>query len=137
KNGFIDDVHGWNFLGDAVHENLEMTRLVKKGDNGSAEYKNALAQYNEKYEKALQDKQEVDFLLDVHNTIKKELNKTSYKLEDLAAVTSTDPKVVQSKKIMTQIFTNAGPTFDPEAELKDYSEQVYDQLNYNLNKEYD
>lgn len=137
KNGFIDDVHGWNFLGNAVHENLEMTRVVKKGDNGSAEYKNALAQYNEKYEKALQDKQQVDFLLDVHNTIKKELNKTTYKLEDLAAVTSTDPKVLQSKSIMTQIFTNAGPTFDPEAELKDYSEQVYDQLNYNLNKEYD
>ena len=137
KNGFIDDVHGWNFLGDAVHENLELTRIIKKGDDGSAQYKNALAQYNEKYEKALQDKQQVDFLLEVHNTIKKELNKTTYKIEDLAAVTSTDPKVVQSKKIMTQIFTNAGSTFDPEAELKEYSEQVYDQLNYNLNKEYD
>jgi len=137
KNGFIDDVNGWNFLGNAVHENLEMTRMIKKADDGSAEYKAALAQYNEKYEEALKDKQQVDFLLDVHNTIKKELNKTTYKIEDLAAVTSTDPKVVQSKKIMTQIFTNAGPTFDPESELKEYSDQVYDQLNYNLNKEYD
>ncbi|QOG02969.1 S8 family peptidase [Flavobacterium sp. MDT1-60] len=137
KNGFIDDVHGWNFLGDAVHENLEMTRVVKKGDDGSAAYKNALAQYTEKYEKALKDKQQVDFLLDVHNTIKKELNKTTYKLEDLSKITSTDSKVSQSKMIMTQIFTNAGPTFDPEAELEDYRKQVYDQLNYNLNKEFD
>lgn len=137
KNGFIDDVHGWNFLGNAVNENLEMTRIVKKKDDGSAEYKEALAQYTEKYEKALKDKQQVDFLLDVHETIKKELNKTTYKLEDLAAVTSTDPKVARSKMIMTQIFTNAGPTFDPEAELGDYKEQVYDQLNYNLNKEFD
>ncbi len=39
KNGFIDDVHGWNFLGDAVHENLELTRIVKKADDGSPEYK--------------------------------------------------------------------------------------------------
>ena len=137
KNGFIDDIHGWNFLGDAVHENLEMTRVVKKGDDGSAEYKNALAQYTEKYEKALKDKQQVDFLLDVHNTIKKALNKTTYKLEDLSTITSTDSKVSQSKMIMTQIFTNAGPTFDPEAELKDYRKQVYDQLDYNLNKEFD
>jgi cell wall-associated protease len=137
KNGFIDDVHGWNFLGDAVHENLEMTRVVKKGDDGSAQYKNALAQYNEKYEKALKDKQQVDFLLEVHNTIKKELNKTTYKLEDLSTITSTEPKVAQSKDIMTQIFTNAGPTFDPEAELEDYRKQVYDQLDYNLNKEFD
>ena len=137
KNGFIDDVHGWNFLGDAVHENLEMTRVVKKGDDGSAQYKQALAQYNEKYEKALKDKQQVDFLLDVHNTIKKTLNKTTYKLEDLSTITSTDSKVSQSKMIMTQIFTNAGPTFDPEAELEDYRKQVYDQLDYNLNKEFD
>ena len=31
KNGYIDDVHGWNFLGDAVHEQLEKTRVVKMG----------------------------------------------------------------------------------------------------------
>ena len=136
KNGFIDDVHGWNFLGDVVHENLEMTRIVKKGDDGSAAYKTALAQYNEKYEKALKDKEQVDFLLEVHNTIKKELNKTTYKIEDLSTITSTAPKVAQSKNIMTQIFTNAGPTFDPEAELEEYRKQVYGELDYNLNKEF-
>jgi len=137
KNGFIDDVHGWNFLGDAVHENLELTRIVKKGDDGSAQYKAALAQYEEKTKKVIEDKQEVDALLDIHNTIKKELNKTTYKLEDLSKVSSVDPKVARAKMIMTQILTNAGPTFDPEAELEDYRESVYDQFNYNLNKEYD
>lgn len=137
KNGFIDDVHGWNFLGNAVHENLEMTRIVKKGDDGSAEYKEALAQYTKKYEEALKDKEQVDALLNYHNTIKKELKKTTYKLEDLSSITSADPNVLQSKKVMAMIFNNAGPTFDPEAELNEYNDQVYDQLNYNLNKEYD
>ncbi|WP_125718776.1 S8 family peptidase [Flavobacterium ustbae] len=137
KNGYIDDVHGWNFLGDAVHENLEMTRIVKKADDGSAQYKAALAQYTEKYEEALQDKQQADFLMDVHNTIKKELNKADYKIEDLSAITSTDPKVARSKAVMTQIFTNAGPTFNPEEELKEYSDQVEEQLKYNLNKDFD
>lgn len=137
NNGFIDDVHGWNFLGDAVNENLELTRIVKKGDDGSAQYKNALAMYNEKYEKALEDKQQVDFLLDVHSTVKKALNKDNYKLEDLSAITSKDPKVIRDTKIMTQVFTNAGPTFDPEVDFEEYREQVYDQLNFNLNKEFD
>ncbi|MHC0444240.1 S8 family peptidase [Flavobacterium sp. 3-218] len=137
KNGFIDDVHGWNFLGDAVHENLEMTRIVKKADDGSAEYKAALAQFTEKYEEALQDKQQADFLMEVHNTIKKELNKTDYKIEDLSTITSTDPKVARSKAVMTQIFTNAGPTFNPEEELKEYSDEVEEQLKYNLNKDFD
>ncbi|MCV9932455.1 S8 family peptidase [Flavobacterium sp. LS1R47] len=137
KNGFIDDVHGWNFLGDAVNENLELTRIVKKGDDGSVQYKNALAMYNEKYEKALEDKQQVDFLLEVHSTVKKALNKDTYKLEDLSSITSTDPKVTRSKMIMTQIFTNAGATFNPEVDFEEYREQVYDQLNFNLNKEFD
>ena len=30
KNGFIDDIYGWNFLGDVYDENLEITRIVKK-----------------------------------------------------------------------------------------------------------
>ncbi|PXY41743.1 peptidase S8 [Flavobacterium cheongpyeongense] len=137
KNGYIDDIHGWNFLGDLVNENLEMTRIVKKGDDGSEQYKNALAQYTEKYNKALKDKEQVDFLMDVHNTLKTALNKTTYKVEDLSTITSTDPKVARSKMVMAQIFTNAGSTFDPETELSDYKEHVDDELNYNLNKDFD
>ena len=63
KNGYIDDIHGWNFLGNDVHETLEMTRIIKKGDDGSATYKSALAAYDEKYNKAMKDKQQVDFLI--------------------------------------------------------------------------
>lgn len=137
KNGYIDDIHGWNFLGDIVDENLEMTRIVKKGDDGSEQYKQALAQYTEKYNKALKDKEQVDFLLDVHKTIQTALNKKEYKSEDLNTITSTDPKVARSKMVMTQIFTNAGPTFNPETELEDYREHVYNQLNFNLNKDFD
>jgi len=29
KNGYIDDVHGWNFLGNIYDENLEITRIIK------------------------------------------------------------------------------------------------------------
>ena len=29
ENGYIDDVYGWNFLGDIHHENLEMTRIIR------------------------------------------------------------------------------------------------------------
>ncbi|MBZ4035952.1 S8 family peptidase [Flavobacterium sp. 17A] len=137
KNGFIDDVNGWNFLGDAVHENLEMTRVVKKGDDGSAEYKEALAQYTAKYQDAQRGKEQADRLMAFHNTIKKALNKTDYKLEDLGTITSADPKVLESKRAMTQIFTNAGPTFDPEKELTEYSDYVEEQLKYNLNKDFD
>lgn len=29
KNGFVDDIHGWNFLGDTYNENLEQTRMYR------------------------------------------------------------------------------------------------------------
>lgn len=37
NNGYIDDVHGWNFIGNAagenvLYENMEYTRLVRGGD---------------------------------------------------------------------------------------------------------
>lgn len=28
-NGFVDDINGWNFLGETYNENLEMTRMVR------------------------------------------------------------------------------------------------------------
>ena len=30
KNGFMDDIHGWNFLGDIVGENMEYVRIIRK-----------------------------------------------------------------------------------------------------------
>ena len=33
KNGFVDDVYGWNFLGEAYYEQLELTRLLGKGED--------------------------------------------------------------------------------------------------------
>ena len=35
KNGYIDDIHGWNFLGDCELENMESVRLQKKETPGS------------------------------------------------------------------------------------------------------
>jgi cell wall-associated protease len=135
KNGFIDDIHGWNFLGDAGHETLEMTRIVKKGDDGSANYKSALASYTERYNKALKDKQQVDFLTATDKAIQKHLNKENYTIEDLNAIVTTDADLTKSKTIMTRILTNAGPTF--RSEIENYGKYVYNQLNFNLNKEFD
>ena len=135
KNGFIDDIHGWNFLGDAVHETLEMTRIVKKGDDGSAAYKSALAAYDEKNNKALKDKQQVDFLTATDKAIQTHLGKENYTIEDVNAIVTTDPDLTKSKMIMTRILTNGGPGFRDG--IKEYADYVDGQLKYNLNKDFD
>lgn len=135
KNGYIDDIHGWNFLGDSGNENLEMTRMLKKPDDGSEAYKNAQAEYNKMMEENMQGKQQVDFLFKVDQTLKDYLKKDAYTLEDVKSIQSTDPMVSRSKQVMMSVIGQAGPGFAEE--LKAYKDQVYDMLNYNLNKDFD
>jgi subtilisin family serine protease len=131
KNGFVDDVHGWNFLGEATKENLELTRIVKKGDNGSEAYKTAKAELDKKLSELTPQKQQVDMIVNADKDIKKFLNKEKYTVAELKAITATEGTLSRSKMIMTSIASQAGDKFQDE--INEYSKYVYDQLNYNLN----
>ena len=135
KNGYIDDIHGWNFLGDVANETLEMTRIVRKGDDGSENFKKAKAAYEKEYQEALASKQQFDFINNADKVIQKELKKENYTVEELKALESKDPTVSQYKRVMLSVIAQAGPEF--KSELKEYQEHIYNQLNYNLNLEHD
>jgi subtilisin family serine protease len=135
KNGYVDDVHGWNFLGESNNENLELVRILKKGDDGSDAYKAAVAEYEKKNQKMLKNKFQVDFIIAADKNVREYLNKETYTLEDLKGITSTDKKIYQSKMVMLSIAEDAGEGFRDD--INEYKEQVYDQLNFNLNKEFD
>lgn len=135
KNGFIDDIHGWNFLGDIGGETLEMTRIVRKGDDGSETYKKAKEAFDKDYQEALASKQQFDFINNADKTIQKELKKENYTAADLKAFETKDPTVNQYKKVMLSVITQAGPEF--KEELKEYQDHIYNQINYNLNLEFD
>lgn len=88
NNGYVDDFHGWNFLGKAVALNLEVTReyarLKKEGVSESdAYYKKVKAEYD--------DKKKDD--VDTYEYIKT-LAKTSKDAVDVlkSANITTDPK---------------------------------------------
>ena len=42
KNGYIDDINGWNFLGESYNETLEMTRIIRDSLNNNRRYNSAL-----------------------------------------------------------------------------------------------
>lgn len=135
KNGYIDDVHGWNFLGDATNENLELVRMLKKPDDGSAEYKMALAEYEKQYQRAMGGKQQVDFIFNAHNAIATHLKKENYTLAEIAAIQTTDSSLLRSKQVMMGVVGQIGDEF--LSEINGFKDQVYDMLNYNLNKDFD
>lgn len=141
NNGYIDDVHGWNFLGDAVYENLELTRIVKKGDDGSEIYRNAKAEHEEKYREASGGAtyiQRVSALLDNADAVIKEtLGKEIYTKEDLEAIDSQDQKVQQSASILASMLNYKPSVAELREELKDELDYYTEQLNYHLNLEFD
>jgi subtilisin family serine protease len=134
-NGYVDDVNGWNFLGEGTNEQLELTRIVKKGDDGSATYKAAKTALDKKLAAITPQKAQVDAISKADKTIRKFLEKEVYTLDDLKKITSSDAEVNKSKQIMTSIATQAGPTFQDE--IKSYVDYVYEQVNYNLNVSFD
>ncbi|HRE77909.1 MAG TPA: S8 family peptidase [Flavobacterium sp.] len=136
NNGYIDDIHGWNFLGDIVHETLELTRIVRKGDDGSETYKKALAKLEEKKEEALSNKQQIDFIVAADKGIAEHLKKENYTLQDVKSILTSNPTLGRYKMAMLQFLANSSREEFMKG-VKEYEEHVYDQLNYNLNTEYD
>ena len=128
KNGFIDDVHGWNFLGDIVGENLEFTRIVRRYDvkfNGKdvAEisevdmetfvlYQKAKAEQNKNYDETEANRDRYTQMLkqvtDANNQISKKLGKEDYTAEELAAIIDPSDDEQKNIAVLTQMLSYGG-----------------------------
>ena len=109
KNGFIDDINGWNFLGSIYKENSELNRIITDpsiADEETVEI--AKAAYNKTIQEAEVNKQRYDQMLaavsDADKTIKTHLNKTEYTKEDVSEIKSTEPAILQSVAVASQMF---------------------------------
>lgn len=146
KNGYVDDINGWNFLGgDGVDapEQLEITRLTAKMnarfegktiDQVSAEDKADFEQYQvylKAYEassgKHFQTMERLVQIEGVMNSVKEFIGKDTLTLEDLQAVKTDDPKMQAQVGGLVNMFSNG---FD-EAAFNDYYE------SQKINKNYD
>jgi len=158
KNGYIDDVHGWNFIGNpngevVSHDNLELTRLYikykKVYDGKSAtDFKGKkLDEYNlyqelkTEYEKELEQAKQMVAMLNNFMTayneadvaVKKFLNKDEYTNEEVQALVTEDAEITKAKQILGTIASmNIGIN-----DIKDGLEHYDNQLKYNLNVDFD
>jgi len=135
KNGYVDDIHGWNFLGDAIHENYEFIRLLKNPNDGSSDYKRAVSEYEEKMAEAKSFKQQVDFLKGILSTIQSELKKTDFTLEEVKAIDSKDEKVVEAKARMERVLSS-GTLEDFKKRIQSWEAYSSSQLSYHFNKDF-
>ena len=136
KNGFIDDINGWNFLGDVEDEQLEMTRIVKKGETNTQEYQIAKAKLDKKIADLAPQKEQLEMILGADKACAIYLKKKNYSLDEVKSIKTTDAALGQAKMIMSQVLSSSTrEAFDKE--MIEYKNYVYDQLNYNLNLNHD
>jgi subtilisin family serine protease len=135
NNGYIDDVNGWNFLGDSNDEQLEMTRIVKMGP-GTADYEKAKAALDEELAGIMQTKQQIDMIVGADKAVKEFLKKDNFTLEDVKAIETTDESITQYKGMFTQILSGQSKE-DFDKRIQSGVDYVYGQLNYNLNVDFD
>ena len=137
KNGYVDDVHGWNFLGDAYDEQLEYVRLIKSDVdfNGKDE---AQAKYNEELTKAKQNMMRYEGLLNqvegAHKILETYFLMDNYTEADVNSLISKDTIVTQAAKFAKQIYGYGLESLtDAIKELQGGIDYFSDRININLN----
>jgi subtilisin family serine protease len=160
KNGYVDDINGWDFLGgkdgtDVDNEQLELTReyakykkrfegvsdatVAEKDKKDFAYYKELKQAYDEKKQENQMYLMALPGMLRNHEQseaiLKEYLKVDQLTPEAVAAidVTGLDPKVRRAKQAIEQSYKQG---FDAK-ELKEAIEHFENEAKYNLNTEFD
>lgn len=139
-NGYVDDIHGYNFLGDAYNEQLEYVRMLRLNIGDASDRAKARLLLDEEYPQALQNKQQYEQIFQVvknaDTAVKEELGKDSYTKEELLSIEPKTAQMEQSVAVLTQMFTYGESIPKVIDELTEGINYFTDQVNYNLNKDF-
>ncbi|WP_228853085.1 S8 family peptidase [Aegicerativicinus sediminis] len=140
NNGYVDDIHGWNFLGDTYHEQLEYVRLLAKGDISAPRYAAAQAEYTREFNKysgyARQYEQVNEQFNQADEAVSKYLNKKNYTVEEVRSIKTEDASLKQSVQIISYFMNDYENISEVRESLAEDTKTIQDRLNYHLNKEY-
>ncbi|MFV5694258.1 S8 family peptidase [Flavobacterium sp. LB3P122] len=119
KNGYVDDIHGWNFLGDLTKEHYEYERIIKsKNLVDEVTYHEAKTFSDTKMADAAKGKARSEQMLMALNEndgiLVKHFGKSVYTIEEVKAIVSKETEMQKSKAAMEQMFSYGMPI----AELK-------------------
>ncbi len=157
NNGYVDDIHGWNFLGDIVGENMEYVRYVKKLGpkyEGKSEasisaanreefalFQKAKAEYEKEYQETLANKTQYEQILQqvrpAHEAISAKLGKEDYTAEDLAGITNATPMEQQQIAGLSQMLSYGDSVPEVIEQLEGGVEYFAGRLDTHFNLEAD
>ena len=141
QNGYIDDVHGYNFLGESYHEQMEFVRIVSKKLGDVSLQKKASAHLEPKVTEAkmaiLQFQQIEQVVRSAHENIQKKLGKENYTLEDVEKYEPQNEEEEQVIGLLAQVMAMGQDIPAALADLQEGIAYYQTQLEYNLNLTFD
>jgi cell wall-associated protease len=154
KNGFVDDMHGWNFLGNSKGEMqndacLEKTRIYKRlrekyeqidpndvPDSETKEYelyklvRKEVREERDQYEQILAQMDQLPMIIKmVPDMIKNALGKSDYTIKDLEKWNPKDEQMMQIKQLALAIMSGELS----ESAINEQKQQIKSMVDFHLN----
>ena len=109
KNGYVDDINGWNFLGTIYKEHLEYQRIVKDPSIADeASVKEATKFYDEKVAAAKANEKRYGQMLkmvsNADDALSKHFNKSDYSKDEVSNTVTEDTALKQSIEVAKQMY---------------------------------
>ncbi len=136
NNGYIDDIHGWNYLGSSYVETRDMTRILRDNKINNRKYNLV----EEEIQKEIKNSKEQLNILNYYIQILDEskellsdyLDNVNFSIQDVNNIETVDPKLNRAKNIYKD--------FDFYGYTKEYLNEGIDQyndfINYHFNVEF-
>jgi len=136
NNGYIDDIHGWNYLGSSYNETRDMTRILRDNKINNRKYNLV----EEEIQKEIKNSNEQLNILNYYIQILDEskellsdyLDNDNFSIQDVNNIETVNPKLNRAKNIYKD--------FDFYGYTKEYLNEGIDQyndfINYHFNVEF-
>jgi len=166
RNGYVDDVHGWNFIGGAdgsnidtdsyeltreyvrlkpIYEEVDPEKIKKRQQKEYAHWLDIQKDFESKKEEAQMNYQFTSSLQEnmgqVADVLKQAIGKDDVILNDLRELKSEDPAILQAAAMVEQLFANLGGEGTSLNEILDQLSKAVEhyrsQVDFAFNPEFD
>lgn len=154
KNGYIDDIYGWNFIGgkDGKHvgkDSYELTRVYtylknkKRNKKEEARYKKIREEFDSKVTGMQQSMQETQAIYGVVTSLMEALDGKPMTSENVKAIEAKGDKITMAKQLFAAVFVpqletpnDTIPGEEIVAQLEGALNYYTDALEYGYNEEF-
>lgn len=144
KNGYVDDIHGWNFLGNITQAATEMTRIYGSKDTKNPDYARAKEAYEKEVAEVKRSKEAYERLVQTIAFIQPEMaklvGKQNFTAEDIEKATQGkqyDERTSQMIEFMKELLGKADNIEDLNKEVAEGVEYFDTKMKFHLNTTFD